>query len=273
MTRDTAHASRLDLPRAWLRRCNADHDCNKRTRLDKSRFPTRVLDISNFHGAESHPDDIRLLEAAKRTGDDYIALSHCWGNYPDGFKKTYCTTANNIDQRLSGFRISDLPKTFRDAIIVARALHIPYLWIDSLCIIQYGDNGDDWKRESRQMKLVFSQAYCVIAATAAEDSFSGFLKRQLNTDFVHVGHDHSSGGQFCMSTDVDDFDHHVGNATLNTRAWVMQEAVLARRIIHFSAHQTYWECGEGICCENFSKLSRYELESHRAMSCSLTHRF
>ena len=94
------------------------------------------------------------------------------------------------------------------------------------------------------MESVFSAAYCTIAATAAKDSYSGFLERDICTEYVHV--QDPSGKQFYISTNIDDFDNDVGKARLNTRAWVMQEGVLGRRTIRFSANQIYWECGEGV---------------------------
>ncbi|RII24870.1 hypothetical protein CUC08_Gglean005685 [Alternaria sp. MG1] len=51
---------------------------------------------------------------------------------------------------------------------------------------------------------------------------------------------------------MDDFEKDVEQAGLNKRAWVMQERVLAKRTIHFSANQTYWECGEGVYCEDLT---------------------
>lgn len=137
---------------------------------------------------------------------------------------------------------------------MTRELGVLYLWIDSLCIIQYGDGGEDWKRESSLMESVFSAAYCIIAATAAIDSYAGFLERDISPEYVHV--QDAPGNHFYISTDIDDFDNDVGKAQLNKRAWVMQEWVLARRTVHFSANQVYWECGKGVYCENLTQLIR-----------------
>ncbi|KAH9222010.1 hypothetical protein DL95DRAFT_381310, partial [Leptodontidium sp. 2 PMI_412] len=53
---------------------------------------------------------------------------------------------------------------------------------------------------------------------------------------------------------MDDFNNDVEKAELNTRAWVMQERVLSGRTIHFSANQTYFECGDGVRCENLTMM-------------------
>jgi hypothetical protein len=88
-------------------------------------------------------DFMRLVCALKTSRQEYVALSHYWGDLSIEQKKAYYTTQDNIGQRLKGFSLSELPKTFQDAVKVTRELGVLYLWIDSLCIIQYGDNGED----------------------------------------------------------------------------------------------------------------------------------
>jgi hypothetical protein len=111
---------------------------------------------------------------------------------------------------------------------------------------------EDWKYEATRMEGIYASAYCTIAATSAVDSSAGFLNRNVSSEYIYA--QNTAGEQFYICNNMEDFDNDVEQAQLNMRAWVMQERILARRTIHFSANQTYWECGEGIYCENLTKL-------------------
>jgi hypothetical protein len=223
------------LLREWLRWCDKSHDCNKHQDGSIPALPTRLLYVGDPDGPDYNPDALRLYHSTQIERIKFVALSHCWGKLAEEHKRRFCTTDNNIKARLEKFSFSNLPKTFQDAVQVTRELGIQYLWIDSLCIVQ--GNVEDWRREAGRMEGVFASAYCTISATSAANSNAGFLKRNGSTEYVLV--QDAFGKQFYICTDIDDFDRDVGDARLNTRAWVMQEMVLARRTIHFSANQIY----------------------------------
>ncbi|KAK7584365.1 hypothetical protein V3481_010699 [Fusarium oxysporum f. sp. vasinfectum] len=96
------------------------------------------------------------------------------------------------------------------------------------------------------MEDVFASAYCTIAASSACGWQDGFLKPNL--DFLKM--DDIPRTPHCAC----DFDKDVDEGPLLRRAWVLQERVLSRRIIHFAATHTYWECGEGVRCQRFTQL-------------------
>jgi hypothetical protein len=175
-------------------------------------------------------------------------------------KKKFCTTIDNIEERCheEGFDIAILPRSFQDAINVTRKLGKQYLWIDSLCIIQYGDHLEDWKRESKKMVGVFRNAYCTIAATSATDANQGFLARPSlkDTDSQTVHVKESLHGPLYVSRVVDDFQSDVEAGILNQRGWVFQERALSRRTVHFTANQAYWECGDGVRCETLTRMRK-----------------
>jgi hypothetical protein len=55
---------------------------------------------------------------------------------------------------------------------------------------------------------------------------------------------------------MDNFEKNVEQAELNKQAWVIQERILAKQTIHFSTSHAYWECGEGVYCENLTMMKR-----------------
>jgi len=71
-----------------------------------------VLDL----GEEKNPESVKLLVTPNDDTADYVALSRCWGS-PNALLKT---TRENLQSNLEGIRISDLPETFRDAIVLTR---------------------------------------------------------------------------------------------------------------------------------------------------------
>lgn len=79
-----------------------------------------------------------LYGAQSRGSLRYTTLSYRWGD-----KESPCmTTRENYRAQLGLIPWSKIPKTFQDAMLVARQWWgIHYIWIDSMCIIQK-DMGD-----------------------------------------------------------------------------------------------------------------------------------
>jgi hypothetical protein len=177
----------------------------------------------------------------------YIALSHRWTDDTEDSK----TTTQNVQDRKQGLRLNNLPKVFEDAIEVARRLSIPYLWVDSLCIIQSGDNGDDWKREARKMASYYQQAYVVLAGTAASKDDGLFIPRFHNhpKHVAQLPYRDKAGVQrgylYVYSREnsaTAEYHNGVRNAELLERGWVFQEWVLSRRLIWYTPFGVFFEC-------------------------------
>jgi Heterokaryon incompatibility protein (HET) len=79
----------------------------------------------------------------------------------------------------------DLSQSIQDAISVTRQLGIPFLWVDSLCIIQ--DDPDDRAKEIAKMPQIYKKAYCTISTASAGASHQGFLQsREGSKDRRHM---------------------------------------------------------------------------------------
>ena len=119
------------------------------------------------------------------------------------------------------------------------------------------------------MHAFYSQAFLVIAADGARNSEEGFLrhpKRNHPSLTLHVspGETPESSGLgvndkhpiYVRKKGVggrDMFVHHTRHdgyrSNLSLRGWILQESILARRILHFTAEEVTWECSEVSRCE------------------------
>ena len=121
----------------WFTICKNTH---VKSELPKSRnygsevtecqpTPSRV--IPNFRLIDINERRVVLAEPTQ----EYAALSYVWGNS----KRLLLRNANLEQLSKPGALAHDndsVPRTFRDAVAVAAALHLQYLWIDAVCIVQ-----------------------------------------------------------------------------------------------------------------------------------------
>ncbi|KAH6845644.1 heterokaryon incompatibility protein-domain-containing protein [Chaetomium sp. MPI-CAGE-AT-0009] len=238
---DSGSAEALSVLEGWVNECVAGHEecrwpkvSGGREEETKPELPTRVIDV----GTDADGGTVRLVETKGRR-DDYAALSHCWGP-PE--KRPLCTTKATFSQHLAGIPVSSLPKTFYDAVAITRRLNLRYLWIDSLCIVQ--DDRNDWSMEAPRMGSLYSRAYLVIAASGARDSSEGCfvprtgpnasIKIPYKVNGIQDGH--------ILLTMRNRYLPMLAWQPLGTRAWVLQEWVLARRLIHFTSTGLMWSC-------------------------------
>jgi hypothetical protein len=221
----------------WLEECVSCHENCAGIDTTKPELPTRVLDVCPVHATT---DQIRLIEPHGLRAD-YAALSHCWG---PPTKLPLRTTKTTLHPHLTGIQLSQLPKTFQDAVVIARSVNLKYLWIDSLCIIQ--DDFEDWKTQAPLMGQLYSRAQLVIAATGSRDSSEGcFLERSTaapSIDIPYVREDGVSDGCIQLSMIRHSDSVSIELEPLGQRGWVLQEWALARRIVHFTTKGMLWSC-------------------------------
>jgi hypothetical protein len=206
------------------------------------KLPTRVLDVGTLDQPNLH-----LVESFGGRGK-YLALSHCWGAVLH-----VKTVSANLATHLQNVREENLSRLFQDAVHITRALSSTYLskiylWIDALCIVQ--DDPADWKREAAVMGRVYEDAFLTIAATDGIDGAYSLLDEQHDVfidDYV-VTLPCNSQAQYHGSMffrpkkDMGIDKSTIDMSPLNRRAWVTQERILSRRILHYTEGMLYWEC-------------------------------
>ncbi|KAI5856202.1 HET-domain-containing protein [Durotheca rogersii] len=218
----------------WQQECLTAHPACAQNAY-RHELPTRVIDLG-----EDKAVPIRLYESRGEEAP-YVALSHCWG----GVIPSVTTLANKM-ARFAAMNEDDLPRNFRDAIEVARALGIRYLWIDALCIIQ--DSKADWLREAGKMGTVYAGASVVISALDSTVSTAGFLKP--NRVPLAILNDH-----YAVQKVFPDLYDYLLQCPLVQRGWCMQERLLAPHILHFGGEQMFWECYSDFKCEDGMNFS------------------
>ncbi|PQE28368.1 hypothetical protein CJF30_00008090 [Rutstroemia sp. NJR-2017a BBW] len=147
------------LVKSWLDACIFRHQAC--TTPIVSKLPTRVIDVGTRDGAEP-----TLFVSAPEFKSSYIALSYCWGS---GGKRFVLTKEMSEIPNLI-LPMESLPNTLRDAVKITRRLGFRFLWIGALCIIQEGDNGEDFQCESVTMHKVYGDATLTLAAAASGNS-------------------------------------------------------------------------------------------------------
>ncbi|KAF2623957.1 hypothetical protein BU25DRAFT_164981 [Macroventuria anomochaeta] len=131
--------------------------------------PTRLLDVTVTE--EDGQPGLHLFETTPGRSYEYVCLSHRWDDEVDSHK----TTTQNLVEVMKSINLANLPGNFRDAVAITRELGIQYLWIDSLCIVQEGDNGQDLGREIAKIGFMYQNAQLTIAAVSSPNSSLGYF--------------------------------------------------------------------------------------------------
>ncbi|KAH6618613.1 heterokaryon incompatibility protein [Boeremia exigua] len=241
---NTRSTATLSLARGWVRDCMTNHSACKKAGGAKSWYPSRLLDCSTSDGPEAYCRLIETLDADIQ--GPYMTLSHCWGD-ADCLK----LTTENHAQMKRFMPLPNLPQLYQDAVLVTRTFGVRYLWIDSLCIVQEGDQLKDWFQQVKIMDQIYLNSLCNIsAANAPNGHCTMFSSRRPElvcppTSILNV--DGVVGSYLIEANTI--WHTQVSQALINTRGWVLQERLLSPRVLYFGDSQVLWECNEKAAAE------------------------
>jgi hypothetical protein len=235
----------LALAKMWMRNCRDNHGpCN--ALQPQGALPTRIINVSD----PTKP----FLEDGLSRREEYLTLSYKWGH-----SLKYVSTKANLQSHQGAIPLTQLPKTFQDAIQMTHELGFKWLWIDALCILQ--DCPFDQKYEIGMMSEVFSCSSITLFAVSAEHANDGLSRNRdprwvkpckltIKTTVegtVQTGTTHVTMGLDTM---------YGSERPLFSRGWILQEHVLAARRLNFSGMMISWDCLVDRCSETSPQYIR-----------------
>jgi hypothetical protein len=210
----------------WLTECLNHHECGSPGQLPL--LPTRVIDVRG-HGGKGES----FLFETKGIRGKYATLSYRWGE-----RGQFQTTLELIEEWQKSIPMAWMPCTFRDIIKLTRALDIPYLWIDALCIVQ--DSNEDCLREIASMADIYTNSSLTIAAVGSCHADDGCppCRNKLAMADCRVSESvvisRTRPSQYALLT----------FGSIHKRAWCFQETELAPRLLSCGANELFWQCAK-----------------------------
>lgn len=215
----------------WLEQCRHRH--NRCAIKGATSLPTRLIDVSSKHTGRIC---LRLSDANEL--GSYAALSYCWGG-----SYNFVTTTENLASHLENIPEERLPLTLKQAVDFTRRLNIDYLWVDAICILQ--DSKEDKKREIRNMRTIFKNAYVTLVASHPPSVSDGFLFPQSTpmSSFFSIRANTIATGPLDILVELLPFSR-IRHQPVNNRAWTMEERLLSSKLLIFSSYGLFWQCEE-----------------------------
>ncbi|KAK0715364.1 heterokaryon incompatibility protein-domain-containing protein [Lasiosphaeris hirsuta] len=218
--------------------------------------PTSLLDVAPRHGEAQMISLVQTRDWPQRDFSKWATLSYSWGG-----DQPHKTTRQTLSRHLGGIALADMPQTIQDAVAVCRRLGIPYLWIDSLCIIQ--QDTEDLHHELAQMPQIYQSSLVTIYAASSHAVTEGFLQKRhlwyrkfppirLRAQGIAPGAVAAEFSSLILSESIrsdctyQEMDSARFLEPLDERAWAYQERMLSPRTLVYSSRELSWQCRSAV---------------------------
>jgi hypothetical protein len=232
----------IGLIRKWLLECEKNHGaaCNSRELF----YPTRTGSVYAHQLKETLLIDVvekRLVSAS--LSQRYIALSYVWGKI-----NAFQTKKANRDylgrQGALCTGQTQPSQTIRDAMELVKALGERYLWVDALCIVQ--DDASQKHDVITRMHEIYDAAIATIVALSGRDADSGLPGLRARSRQAQRS---IEGANLQFIALPPPLEEEIKASYWESRAWTLQERMLSRKLIYFSASQMHFQCQECVKSE------------------------
>ncbi|KAI0158219.1 heterokaryon incompatibility protein-domain-containing protein [Xylariaceae sp. FL1272] len=254
--------------KGWLASCKDNHH----HRIASSTAEVVLQELK--HAGGLWLVNVETLATHEVPPDDsprYTALSYVWGARFDQLPVLKRHTGADFDQRnnlrgrLNGtYDLDALPRSFIDAIQIARDLGIPYIWIDQLCNDQEAHPLKSLILAS--MGAIYAKAELVVVAADGVNSEAGLPGSSAHPrpeDEPLAQFKTSSGHFFEIYSQLEDHRIHMGLGPWGMRGWTLQEYAYARQTLVVFRDEILFICSshlkrEGYDYEESTEKAEYE---------------
>ncbi|KAK4211180.1 heterokaryon incompatibility protein-domain-containing protein [Rhypophila decipiens] len=230
--------------RGWLKKCEDEHGstCSPdrhKSSLTRDNAMFVVIDL----------DEMRLVKRRLSSFFDYVTLSYVWGG-----RNSSVTNNRNFESRLQkrGLVSSfpDLPAAVRDACTVVREVGRRFLWVDALCIKQ--DDPEDQASQIPLMDRIYSQSVLTVVAMSGEHAqcdLPGVKPGSTPNPIQRTERTPS----WIFAELPPTLDRVLKLSKYETRAWTLQERLLANRRLYLTRWQAYFQCYRYVYQETYHR--------------------
>lgn len=209
---------------------------------------------------------LELFENIRDRRVPYITMSHRWLEP----KPPVLKRGNREKLIKDGISLSELPKSYQDAVSIVRHIGIKYLWIDSLCILQ--DSEEDFSKEAECMGNIYAGGVFNIVASNSGNWETGLFANRTDKGLIPIikltWPEVEINRAFAINPEgVDASEEALLGRLLINRGWVHQEVQLAPSNLFCTEHQLYWVCLEGTYCEAYPRGLKETLDG---MGCRIS---
>lgn len=136
--------------------------------------------------------------------------------------------------------------TQRDAALI-RPIAVNFRWKQATKTVR---DSPEWYGYQDEFLSANNQCYCVVCLQRRRNANSTIELPSADRVEPAESTTRAQESEYFIF-DADYVAEEWQNVRVNTRAWVLQEELLSRRILHFGKHQLFWRCGSQQRCEMF----------------------
>ncbi|KAG6124909.1 hypothetical protein E4U12_007807 [Claviceps purpurea] len=238
-----------ELPKCWLNFCRQHHSgkgCEAPPMQQSPVAGLQLIDCSEKRVVAAH--EVNVDDAT-----EYLALSYAWAQTGlDASAEAEADTDVPSMFDLSALRLGPdgilpdtMPALFADAIAFTITIGARYLWIDRFCL-QITPAAR--RQQIDVMDDIYSRASLTLVVATEDAILSGIpglsspRETQLSLRVNNI----------LYTTSLIRPDLEVASTKWATRAWTLQEGLLSRRRLIFTASQVYYQCRALHCYESIS---------------------